>query len=234
MRSTGGRRAGLRPVADGHDRDRVDLGRAAAWAAGAVGGAPAGQAPRAAAAGRGRGGAVRCRRAVHGRRQRHLHARRADPARAVHRDPGARAARLLKLGLLLGGRGRRWRPAGGSCRSCSRRKYSFNFLPYIEQAATTTATMSAATFLRGQRQLDRLPQPGTALAERGLGGGDQPGGDHRGAIAAGDRAARDRSPGSAERRLAAALPAVSRPWSRSLGYPGALGGPFHSHGRSAL
>ena len=28
-------------------------------------------------------------------------------------------------------------------------KYSFNFLPYIEQAATTTGTMSAATFLRG-------------------------------------------------------------------------------------
>ncbi|HEX9623340.1 MAG TPA: alpha-(1-_3)-arabinofuranosyltransferase family protein [Streptosporangiaceae bacterium] len=28
-------------------------------------------------------------------------------------------------------------------------KYSFNFLPYVEQAATTTATMSAATFLRG-------------------------------------------------------------------------------------
>jgi arabinofuranan 3-O-arabinosyltransferase len=28
-------------------------------------------------------------------------------------------------------------------------RYSFNFLPYIEQAATTTATMSAAAFLRG-------------------------------------------------------------------------------------
>ncbi len=28
-------------------------------------------------------------------------------------------------------------------------RYSFNFLPYIEQSATTTATMSAATFLRG-------------------------------------------------------------------------------------
>ncbi|HEY3908209.1 MAG TPA: alpha-(1-_3)-arabinofuranosyltransferase family protein [Streptosporangiaceae bacterium] len=28
-------------------------------------------------------------------------------------------------------------------------KYSFNFLPYVEQSATTTATMSAATFLRG-------------------------------------------------------------------------------------
>jgi arabinofuranan 3-O-arabinosyltransferase len=28
-------------------------------------------------------------------------------------------------------------------------KYSYNFLPYIEQSATTTATMSAATFLRG-------------------------------------------------------------------------------------
>ncbi len=28
-------------------------------------------------------------------------------------------------------------------------KYSFNFLPYIEQSATTTSTMSAATFLRG-------------------------------------------------------------------------------------
>ena len=28
-------------------------------------------------------------------------------------------------------------------------KYSYNFLPYIEQSQTTTATMSAATFLRG-------------------------------------------------------------------------------------
>jgi len=28
-------------------------------------------------------------------------------------------------------------------------KYSFNFLPYVEQSATTTGTMSAATFLRG-------------------------------------------------------------------------------------
>src|SRR5262249_57561538 len=28
-------------------------------------------------------------------------------------------------------------------------KYSYNFLPYVEQAATTTGTMSAASFLRG-------------------------------------------------------------------------------------
>src|SRR5262249_61616322 len=28
-------------------------------------------------------------------------------------------------------------------------KYSFNFLPYVEQATTTAGTMSAAAFLRG-------------------------------------------------------------------------------------
>ena len=58
-------------------------------------------------------------------------------------------------------------------------KYAFNFLPYVEQAPTTTGTMSAAAVLRGGRQLDRLPQPRHAMAARGLGHGQHPHGDHR-------------------------------------------------------
>ena len=35
------------------------------------------------------------------------------------------------------------------CRCCYQGRYPYNFLPYIEQSATTTATMSAAAALRG-------------------------------------------------------------------------------------
>jgi len=106
-------------------------------------------------------------------------------------------------------------------------KYSFNFLPYVEQAATTTATMSAATFLRGSGNWTaylNLGQPwlssgwvvvtapmviitATVTAATGLLG-----------------IARRDLPNGAWLRSCLAVSAVVA----LVGYPGTLGGPFHS------
>ena len=58
-------------------------------------------------------------------------------------------------------------------------KYAFNFLPYVEQASTTTGTDVGRRRAARRRQLDRLPQPRHAMAARGLGHGEHPHGDHR-------------------------------------------------------
>ncbi|HET7014102.1 MAG TPA: alpha-(1-_3)-arabinofuranosyltransferase family protein [Streptosporangiaceae bacterium] len=106
-------------------------------------------------------------------------------------------------------------------------KYSFNFLPYVEQAATTTATMSAATFLRGSGNWTaylNLGQPwlssgwvvvtspmviiaATVTAATGLLG-----------------IARRDLPSGVWLRWCLALSAIVA----LVGYPGTLGGPFHS------
>ena len=50
---------------------------------------------------------------------------------------------------VVGARGAAGHGRGGWCRCSTRARYGFNFLPYIEQARTTTQTMSAAAVLRG-------------------------------------------------------------------------------------
>ena len=87
-------------------------------------------------------------------------------------------------------------------------RYAFNFLPYIEQAPTTTGTMSAAAALRGAGQLDRLPQPRHAVAAGGLGPGEHPHGDHRRRHRGRVRPVRA---GPAEHAVRGLAPAVGRP-----------------------
>ena len=48
-------------------------------------------------------------------------------------------------------------------------RYSFNFLPYVEQATTTTKTMSADAFLRGTGNWTAYLNLGTPVAVGGLG-----------------------------------------------------------------
>ncbi len=105
-------------------------------------------------------------------------------------------------------------------------RYSFNFLPYIEQSATTTATMSAATFLRGGGNWTAYFNLGQPWVNAGWTDVTNPFCITAAAIAAGigllGIARRDlRYRGWLRLALAAAaLVALA-------GYPGALGGLFH-------
>jgi arabinofuranan 3-O-arabinosyltransferase len=105
--------------------------------------------------------------------------------------------------------------------------YSFNFLPYVEQAATTTGTMSAAAFLRGAGNWTAYLNLGTPWLQAGWVMVAYPVAIMAAAIAAGaglTGLARRDLPASGWLRASlgtAALVALA-------GYPGPLGGPFHN------
>lgn len=105
-------------------------------------------------------------------------------------------------------------------------KYSFNFLPYVEQAATTTGTMSAATFLRGAGNWTAYFNFGQPWLNSGWVMVSNPMAIVAGAMTAGAGllgVARRDMPSGVWLRLSlgtAALIALA-------GYPGHLGGEFH-------
>jgi arabinofuranan 3-O-arabinosyltransferase len=105
-------------------------------------------------------------------------------------------------------------------------KYAFNFLPYVEQAVTTTGTMSAAAALRGAGNWTAYLNLGTPWLAAGWAMVSAPMAIIAGAIAAacGLYGLALRSmPGAAWLRLAVGAAAAGA----LAGYPGALGGPFH-------
>jgi arabinofuranan 3-O-arabinosyltransferase len=105
-------------------------------------------------------------------------------------------------------------------------RYSFNFLPYVEQAATTTKTMSANAFLRGAGNWTAYLDLGTTWLPAGWTMVANPA-----AIAASAAAASAGLYGLARRdmpeqlwlRLCVAVAALAA----LAGYAGALGGPLH-------
>ena len=105
-------------------------------------------------------------------------------------------------------------------------KYSYNFLPYIEQAATTTGTMSAATFIRGAGDWTAYLNLGQPWLSAGWAMVSSPMAIVAGATTAGAGLigiARRDMPSGTWLRLSlgtAALLALA-------GYPGHLGGLFH-------
>src|SRR5262249_36577034 len=105
-------------------------------------------------------------------------------------------------------------------------KYSYNFLPYVEQAATTTGTMSAATFLRGAGNWTAYLNLGQPWLNGGWVMVSSPTAITAGAMTAGvgllGIARRDMPSGGWLRMslCAAALIALA-------GYPGPRGGEFH-------
>ena len=106
-------------------------------------------------------------------------------------------------------------------------RYGFDFLPYVEQSATTTATMSAAAFLRGA---------GNWTAYLDLGQPWLPAGwivvTNPAAIVAAAMAAATGLLGLARRDMPAAgwlrLTLGVAALAALAGYPGPLGGPFHA------
>ncbi len=106
-------------------------------------------------------------------------------------------------------------------------KYSFNFLPYVEQAATTTATMSAATFLRGSGDWTAYLNLGQPWLSAGWVVVTAPMVIIAAAVTAGTGllgiARRDLPSGAWLRTSLAVCALVAL-----LGYAGALGGPFHA------
>ena len=110
-------------------------------------------------------------------------------------------------------------------------KYAFNFLPYVEQASTTTGTMSAAAALRGAGNWTAYLNLGTPWLPAGWAMVSTPMAIIAGAIAAacGLYGLAMRSmPAAAWLRLSAGIAAAGA----LAGYGGALGGPFHQAGRS--
>ncbi len=106
-------------------------------------------------------------------------------------------------------------------------KYSFNFLPYIEQAATTTGTMSAATFLRGAGNWTAYLSLGQPWLSAGYAMVTYPMAIMAGAIAAATGLlglARRDLPYGGWLRLCLGIAALVA----LAGYPGSLGGLFHS------
>src|SRR5580700_869882 len=105
-------------------------------------------------------------------------------------------------------------------------RYAFNFLPYIEQAPTTTGTMSAAATLRGAGNWTAYLNLGTPWLPAGWALVSTPMAIIAGAIAAASGlyglALRD-MPYAAWLRLSVGLAAAVA----LAGYSGALGGPFH-------
>jgi arabinofuranan 3-O-arabinosyltransferase len=113
------------------------------------------------------------------------------------------------------------------------RRYGFNFLPYIEQAATTTQTMSAAAALRGAGNWVAYLNFGQPWLTAGsvLTGSAW-------AIAAGTAAAAAGLAGLARRDLPEALwlrctAGVAALWALA-GYGGPLGGPLHQQVQALL
>ena len=105
-------------------------------------------------------------------------------------------------------------------------KYAFNFLPYVEQAVTTTGTMSAAAALRGAGNWTAYFNLGTPWLAAGWAMVSAPMAIIAGAVAAacGLYGLAMRSmPGAAWLRLSVGLAAAGA----LAGYGGALGGPFH-------
>ena len=105
-------------------------------------------------------------------------------------------------------------------------RYAFNFLPYIEQSATTTGTMSAAATLRGAGNWTAYLNLGTPWLPAGWALVSTPMAIIAGAIAAASGlyglAQRD-LPYGAWLRLCLGVAAAGA----LAGYGGALGGPFH-------
>ena len=105
-------------------------------------------------------------------------------------------------------------------------KYAFNFLPYIEQAPTTTGTMSAAAALRGAGNWTAYLNLGTPWLPAGWSLVSTPMAIIAGAIAAACGLyglAMRNMPCAAWLRLCVAIAAAGA----LAGYSGALGGPFH-------
>ena len=105
-------------------------------------------------------------------------------------------------------------------------KYAFNFLPYVEQASTTTGTTSAATTLRGAGNWTAYLNLGTPWLPAGWAMVSTPMAIIAGAVAAAAGLyglAMRNMPGAAWLRLSAGLAAVGA----LAGYGGTLGGPFH-------
>jgi len=105
-------------------------------------------------------------------------------------------------------------------------KYAFNFLPYVEQAVTTTGTMSAAATLRGAGNWTAYLNLGTPWLPAGWAMVATPMAIIAGAVAAacGLYGLAMRSmPGAVWLRLSAGLAAAGA----LAGYGGSLGGPFH-------
>jgi arabinofuranan 3-O-arabinosyltransferase len=106
-------------------------------------------------------------------------------------------------------------------------RYSFNFLPYIEQAATTTRTMSAAAALTGAGNWTAYFNLGTPWLSAGWTMVSAPAAILASAAAAGAGLAglaRRDLPHAAWLRLAAGIAAAGA----VAGYWGPLGGPFHA------
>src|SRR5271170_2340123 len=105
-------------------------------------------------------------------------------------------------------------------------RYAFNFLPYIEQAPTTTGTMSAAAALRGAGNWTAYLNLGTPWLPAGWALVSTPMAIIAGAIAAASGLyglALRSMPYAAWLRLSVGLAAAVA----LAGYSGALGGPFH-------
>ena len=105
-------------------------------------------------------------------------------------------------------------------------KYSFNFLPYVEQSATTTGTMSAATFLRGAGNWTAYLNLGQPWLQAGWVMVAYPIAIIGAAVAAATGLlglARRDLPTGGWLRLSVGIAALMA----LAGYPGSLGGPFH-------
>ncbi|HYS31492.1 MAG TPA: alpha-(1-_3)-arabinofuranosyltransferase family protein, partial [Streptosporangiaceae bacterium] len=105
-------------------------------------------------------------------------------------------------------------------------KYSFDFLPYVEQSATTTGTMSAAAFLRGAGNWTAYLNLGQPWLRAGWVMVAFPVAILASALASATGLlglARRDLPGGSWLRLSLGLAALVA----LAGYPGPLGGPFH-------
>jgi arabinofuranan 3-O-arabinosyltransferase len=112
-------------------------------------------------------------------------------------------------------------------------RYSFNFLPYVEQAATTTKTMSAAAFLRGTGNWTAYLDLGTPWLSAGWAMVATPVAIAASAVAAAAGLyglARRDMPEQLWLRLAVGLAALVA----LVGYPGPFGGPPHGLADSLL
>ena len=112
-------------------------------------------------------------------------------------------------------------------------RYSFNFLPYVEQAATTTKTMSAAAFLRGAGNWTAYLDLGTPWLSAGWAMVATPAAIAASAVAAAAGLyglARRDMPEQLWLRLAVGLAALAA----LVGYPGPFGGPLHGLADSLL
>ncbi len=105
-------------------------------------------------------------------------------------------------------------------------KYSYNFLPYVEQSATTTGAMSAATFLRGAGNWTAYLNLGQPWLSAGWVMVTNPAAIMAGAITAGAGLlglARRDIPYAGWLKLSLGVTALIA----LAGYPGSLGGVFH-------